>query len=264
MGEPQNVSLDQIENVTGTDVVRMARNGVLLSDPRLGAGASISPGSASAGVLSFAIQPPSRSGTFDHERTINVILASILLMVFAPFLAVVAALIWLEDRGPVIFRHRRIGRNGRSFNCLKFRSMATHAEMRLARLLKDDPVARAEWDRDHKLRNDPRITHIGRFLRASSLDEIPQLINVIRGEMSLVGPRPIVKDEVVRYGRRIESYLKVRPGITGLWQVSGRNDVSYRRRVAMDVLYARRKSFSQDLVILFCTIPAVLLRKGSY
>lgn len=264
MGEPQKVSLDQIEDMTRTDVIRTAPSGHLLSDPRRGAGASIPSAGASAGVLSFAIQPPSRSGMLDPERTINVILASILLMVFAPVFAVVAALIWLEDRGPVIFRHRRIGRNGRSFDCLKFRSMAAHAEMRLARLLKDDPVARAEWERDHKLRNDPRITHTGRFLRASSLDEIPQLINVIRGEMSLVGPRPIVQDEVVRYGRRIESYLKVRPGITGLWQVSGRNDVSYRRRVAMDVLYARRKSFSRDIGILFCTIPAVLLRRGSY
>jgi lipopolysaccharide/colanic/teichoic acid biosynthesis glycosyltransferase len=264
MGELQKVRLDQIEEVVGRDVIRAAPNGGLPSDARRGAGDFISSGNVSAGVLSFAVQPPSRSGMFDHERTINIILASILLVVFAPVFAVVATLIWLEDRGPLIFRHRRIGRNGRLFNCLKFRSMAAHAEMRLARLLKDDPVARAEWDRDHKLRNDPRITKIGRFLRASSLDEIPQLINVIRGDMSLVGPRPIVQDEVVRYGRRIESYLKVRPGITGLWQVSGRNDVSYRRRVAMDVLYARRKSFSRDLVILFCTIPAVLLRKGSY
>ena len=150
------------------------------------------------------------------------------------------------------------------FKCLKFRSMLVDADRRLQELLAQDPVARAEWERDHKLRDDPRITALGSFLRRSSVDEIPQLFNVLRGEMSLVGPRPIVAAEVPRYRRYINHYCSVTPGITGLWQVSGRNDVSYRRRVALDVTYARSKSLLFDLKILAATVPAVLLRKGSY
>jgi lipopolysaccharide/colanic/teichoic acid biosynthesis glycosyltransferase len=142
--------------------------------------------------------------------------------------------------------------------------MAADAEARLAEVLRNDPEARAEWDRDRKLKNDPRITPLGDFLRRSSLDELPQLFNVLRGEMSLVGPRPIVFDEAVKYGRHFRHYCAVKPGITGLWQVSGRNDVSYRARVALDSLYARKKSAVLDGWILLATIPAVLCRRGSY
>ena len=132
------------------------------------------------------------------------------------------------------------------------------------RLEASDPIARLEWEKDHKLRNDPRITRLGSFLRKSSLDELPQLFNVLRGEMSLVGPRPIVDAEVVRYGRYFADYCSVRPGITGLWQISGRNDVSYRRRVALDVAFARARSRSLYVRILAGTVPSVLVRRGSY
>jgi exopolysaccharide production protein ExoY len=142
--------------------------------------------------------------------------------------------------------------------------MAPDAETRLAELLVADQAARCEWERDHKLKNDPRITRIGAFLRKSSLDELPQLLNVLAGHMSLVGPRPIVASEIAKYGQHFPAYCSVRPGITGLWQVSGRNDVSYQRRIAMDVAYSRGNSFALYCKLLAKTIPAVLLRKGSY
>lgn len=198
------------------------------------------------------------------NRGMNVSIAVIALLFFLPVMILVALAIWCQDRGPVFFAHRRIGRNGHKFPCLKFRSMAIDAQERLQELLAKDPQARAEWERDHKLRNDPRVTKLGVFLRKSSLDELPQLINVIRGEMDLVGPRPIVDGEIPKYGPRFKHYCSVNPGITGLWQVSGRNDTSYRSRVAMDCVYAKSKSLRMDLWILLATVPAVLLRKGSY
>ena len=194
----------------------------------------------------------------------DVSLAVLALIFLAPLMGIVGLAIWIQDGGPVFYAQTRIGRDGVGFKCLKFRSMLVDAELRLQHLLASDPAARAEWERDRKLRDDPRITAFGFFLRRSSVDEIPQLINVLRGEMSLVGPRPIVAAEAVRYGRYIHHYCSVPPGITGLWQVSGRNDVSYRRRVALDVTYARSKSLMLDLKILAATVPAVLLRRGSY
>ncbi|WP_249138072.1 sugar transferase [Phenylobacterium montanum] len=211
-----------------------------------------------------AAEAAGASTTLDLEFLINLVLASALLVFFAPLMLGVAAAVFLQDGGPVIFAHRRVGRGGRMFPCLKFRSMASDAQERLQHLLDSDPAARAEWERDHKLRNDPRITRLGEVLRRSSLDELPQLFNVMRGEMSLVGPRPIVEAEARRYGRRVREYCSVRPGITGLWQVSGRNDTSYRRRIAIDVVYSRRKSVLLDARILVMTVPAVLLRRGSY
>jgi exopolysaccharide production protein ExoY len=142
--------------------------------------------------------------------------------------------------------------------------MVVDAEDRLSALLARDPEARREWETDHKLRSDPRVTLLGRFLRVTSLDEFPQLFNVLAGEMSLVGPRPIVTAEVARYGRWFANYCSVRPGVTGVWQVSGRNDVDYRRRVAMDVLYARTRSLTLYVGVLLATVPAVLKRSGSY
>jgi exopolysaccharide production protein ExoY len=198
------------------------------------------------------------------NRGMNVSLAALALLFFLPLMILVALAIWCQDRGPVLFAHRRIGRDGRKFPCLKFRSMAIDAEERLQEVLAADPEARAEWASDHKLRNDPRVTGLGLFLRKSSLDELPQLINVIRGEMDLVGPRPIVDGEIAKYGARFKHYCAVNPGITGLWQVSGRNDASYRSRVAMDCVYAKSKSLPLDLWILVATVPAVLFRKGSY
>ena len=211
-----------------------------------------------------ADQGQARSLASIAERLVNVVLASLGVVVLAPLLLVVAVGVYLSDRGPVLFHHGRLGRRGKMFKCLKFRTMAVDADKRLARLLETDPVARAEWAADHKLRNDPRVTALGGFLRRTSLDELPQLFNVIRGDMSLVGPRPIVPAEAVRYGRYLQHYWSVRPGITGLWQVSGRNDLTYRRRVAIDTLYVRTKNIPLDAFILFATLPAVVLRRGSY
>lgn len=197
-------------------------------------------------------------------RTIDIALAASAILVLLPVLLLIALLIKIQDGGPALYWQKRIGRGGQRFPCFKFRSMVTDAESRLSQYLATNPEARAEWAADHKLRNDPRITALGQFLRKSSLDELPQLLNVLRGEMSLVGPRPIVDAEISRYGRYFEHYCRVRPGITGLWQVMGRNDVSYRRRVALDVTYVKIRSTTTYMAILIKTVPAVVFRSGVY
>ena len=199
-----------------------------------------------------------------QKRGVGMAGALVLLVLFAPVMLVVALAVFIGDPGPVFFRQKRIGFDGRLFDCYKFRTMATDAEARLDALLASDPAARAEWDKDHKLRDDPRVTGVGRFLRKSSLDELPQLWSVLKGDMSLVGPRPIVEKEAARYGRYLQHYCAVRPGLTGLWQISGRNDVSYRRRVAYDVLYVRTSGVYDNLRILVLTVPSVLASRGSY
>lgn len=181
-----------------------------------------------------------------------------------PLLLVIALLIYFDSPGPVIFAHRRIGKNGAPFNCYKFRTMVCNAQEVLAEYLTNNSAAKAEWERDFKLKNDPRITKIGTFLRKTSLDELPQLINVLKGEMSLVGPRPIVKDEITKYGEYIQDYYLVHPGLTGLWQVSGRNDVDYDSRVKMDSWYVRNWSVSLDIVMLLKTIKVVIGKNGAY
>ncbi|MBU1362176.1 MAG: sugar transferase [Gammaproteobacteria bacterium] len=197
-------------------------------------------------------------------RFLDIVIALAVLLFIAPLMLVIAGLIKLQDGGPALFRQSRIGHGGEAFYCLKFRTMVTDAEVRLNALLARDPEVRREWELDHKLRKDPRITALGAFLRKSSLDELPQLFNVLKGEMSLVGPRPIVTAEIPRYGRWFAYYCAVRPGVTGLWQVNGRNNVSYRRRVALDVLYARTVGVRRYVQIMAATVPAVLLRSGSY
>ncbi|WP_242098486.1 sugar transferase [Sphingomonas sp. CROZ-RG-20F-R02-07] len=197
-------------------------------------------------------------------RILDVTLALGLLVFLAPLMLIVMFGITIQDGRAAIFAHRRYGRGGRTFLCYKFRSMAADADARLARLLLHDPVARAEWNLDHKLRRDPRITPIRRFLRKTSIDELPQLFNVLRGEMSLVGPRPIVAAEVARYGRHFQAYCSIRPGVTGIWQISGRNDVGYRRRVAMDSILARRLSPRLYARILVGTVRTVLRGSGAY
>ena len=199
-----------------------------------------------------------------QKRIVDVLGAFVLLVVLAPLMLLIALIVFTADPGPVLFRQKRIGLNGKLFNCFKFRTMATDAEARLESVLANDTLARAEWARDHKLRDDPRVTKIGKFLRTTSLDELPQLWSVLKGEMSLVGPRPIVENEAVRYGRYLSHYCAVRPGLTGLWQISGRNDVSYRRRVAYDVLYVRTARITDNLRILALTVPSVLAKRGSY
>lgn len=196
------------------------------------------------------------------KRAMDFTLAAIVLVVIAPLLAVVWLLVSL-DGGPAIFVHERLGQGGLLFPCFKFRSMYVDAAERLKKHLAANPDARLEWQLTQKLRHDPRVTALGAFLRASSIDELPQFFNVLRGDMSIVGPRPIIQAEASRYAHRFASYCKVRPGITGLWQVSGRSDVTYRRRVALDMVYIRNQSWSLDLAILLKTIPAVLGSKGS-
>ncbi|WP_294395437.1 sugar transferase [uncultured Sphingomonas sp.] len=198
----------------------------------------------------------------DQSRLFDIVGSLFLLVLLAPLLLLITALVFIVDPGPIFFAHRRLGHGGHEFPCLKFRTMVVDAEARLTDLLERDPAARREWARDHKLRDDPRITAIGGLLRTLSLDELPQLLNVLRGEMSLVGPRPIVRGEVYRYGRYFAYYCQVRPGITGLWQVSGRNDVSYRRRVALDVRYARSKSLALDLWIIARTVTCIVQGSG--
>ena len=205
--------------------------------------------------------PASRTTTVSI-RALDIIVALAVLIFVAPMFLFIALAIKLFDPGPVLFAHKRVGQGGKSFGCLKFRSMTVDADQRLRQLLETDADARAEWGLYHKLRNDPRITPLGKFLRRSSLDELPQLLNVLRGEMSLVGPRPIVAGEAERYGRYFDVYCSMKPGLTGLWQVQRRDDTSYRRRVAFDLTYARTRSVALNIKILFLTVPSVLRGHG--
>ena len=197
------------------------------------------------------------------KRGLDITLASLAILVLAPvFLALV--ILVRRDGGPAIFAHRRVGQGGRTFGCLKFRSMASDAEERLAALLASDPQARREWEEHRKLSQDPRVTPIGRFLRSSSLDELPQLLNVVVGDMSLVGPRPVTREELdAHYGPATAAYASVRPGVTGPWQIGGRSDTGYRQRVALDVAYASQPSLITDIRILAMTPIAVLSRRGA-
>lgn len=197
------------------------------------------------------------------KRAFDLAVATTLMLVCLPFMAAIAVLIALQG-WPVVFRHQRVGRGGKPFPCLKFRTMVVDSQEALRRHLEADPDAAEEWARTHKLKHDPRITRIGRVLRKTSLDELPQLANVMMGHMSLVGPRPIVPAEAVHYGERIGHYHGVRPGITGNWQVSGRSDTCYRQRVSLDTAYVLGRSLRKDISILFRTVPAVLRSKGSY
>jgi Undecaprenyl-phosphate galactose phosphotransferase WbaP len=198
-----------------------------------------------------------------RKRLFDMTAAAILLFIFAPLLVLIALTICVTDRGTVFYGHGRLGYDGRRFKCLKFRSMVHDSDAALERHLSANPAARAEWDASQKLRDDPRVTPIGRLLRDTSLDELPQLINVLLGDMSLVGPRPIVQAEVDRYRHRIDDYLRTRPGITGLWQVSGRSDVDYDRRVLLDSQYVASWSFTADVIILLRTVKVVFSREGS-
>ena len=186
------------------------------------------------------------------------------LILLLPMFLMVAALVWLSDPGPVLYGHVRIGKGGRSFRCLKFRSMVLDGDKVLSAHLAANPEAAQEWEAVRKLKSDPRVTPLGRVLRKTSLDELPQLINVLKGEMSLVGPRPIVADEARHYGAAIRDYMAVRPGLTGLWQIGGRSDTSYAERVRLDQTYVQRRNLGLDLWVLMRTVVVVLKGRGSY
>lgn len=198
------------------------------------------------------------------KRALDIALSILLLPIALPLLAFIYCLIKIDSNGPVLFKSERVGKDGKIFNIYKVRTMVVNAEEKLTELLKSDPHLKREWEIDHKLRNDPRVTRIGKFIRTLSLDELPQLWNVIKGEMSFVGPRPIVEAEVPKYGNHFRIYKSVKPGITGLWQVSGRNDISYEARVNFDRHYVEKMSFAQDLLIIGKTIPVALSKKGAY
>lgn len=195
------------------------------------------------------------------KRVFDLVSSVMLLPILIPIIAGLYMLVRMSG-GPGFFGHKRIGKDGRIFRCWKLRTMVPDAEERLRALLANDSEARKSWETDRKLRDDPRITKFGEFLRKTSLDELPQIINVLRGEMSLIGPRPVTPDELEKYGASRMIYLAMRPGVTGLWQVSGRNDVSYSQRVTLDRQYFETMSLRVDLVVLFKTTGAVLRRTG--
>lgn len=198
------------------------------------------------------------------KRGFDVLLASMALLFFSPIFLMLMALVKFSDGGSVFYGHSRIGHGGRSFRCLKFRTMRQDGDRILKEYLENNPAAYEEWRTTRKLLDDPRITTVGGVLRKLSLDELPQLINIIRGEMSIVGPRPVVEDELEMYDTAAHLYLRSRPGLTGLWQVSGRNDVSYAARVALDSHYVENWSLLTDLKIIGLTVPAVCFSRGSY
>lgn len=203
-----------------------------------------------------------------HNKALKFVLDLVVTFIgtilISPIFVFIALWIYIDSPGPIIFRHMRIGKNGKKFYCYKFRSMCVDAEEKLQNLLEHNPQARAEWEKDFKLQCDPRITKSGNFLRKTSLDELPQIFNVLKGEMSLVGPRPIVEEEVKRYGKYIADYYMVRPGITGIWQTSGRSDVSYDERVQMDTWYVRNWNVWFDMILLWRTFKVVIEKKGAY
>ncbi len=212
---------------------------------------------------------PFRTGAVKQDGTtiftdlMHRLAAATLLLLFAPLMLIVSWRIWRTDGAPIFFGHYRVGRGGKLFSCLKFRTMRRDAEDVLQRLLDSDPALKAQWARDQKLDNDPRITPIGRFLRKTSLDELPQLLNVLAGDMRLVGPRPVTPTELMRYDTLRWHYLAVAPGITGLWQVSGRNQLSYEQRIALDRDYVQGASLWLDVRILLRTAVVVVTGHGA-
>ncbi|UVC19137.1 sugar transferase [Mesorhizobium onobrychidis] len=192
------------------------------------------------------------------KRLLDLMVASTALILAGPILVLIPLLIKVTTGGPVLFVHRRIGFNGKVFDCYKFRTMVPNAEEVLERHLNSNPQAAQEWAANQKLKCDPRILFLGKMLRKSSLDELPQLFNILRGDMSCVGPRPVVADELQRYGAASHEYLKTRPGLTGLWQINGRNMTEYSHRVLLDTQYVRTWSLRRDLSILMRTIPAIM------
>jgi exopolysaccharide production protein ExoY len=198
------------------------------------------------------------------KRAFDIVFALIAIVVLLPLLAGCCLVVLATSRGPILFRHRRIGYGGRNFDCLKFRTMETDAEQKLRDYLAQNDDARREWQANHKLASDPRITPFGAFMRRSSLDELPQLFNVLLGDMSIVGPRPIITDEVEKYQEYFGVYASGRPGVTGLWQVKGRNTTTYPQRVAYDVEYLRNWSLLRDIWIVIATVGEVCTGRGAY
>ena len=200
------------------------------------------------------------------KRAGDIIFSTSVIIFGTPIFLFLAIFVKISSPGPIFYVQKRIGRNYKKFGCIKFRTMYKDSDLLLEKLLSNSSSLREEFESDFKLRQDPRITPIGRFLRRSSLDELPQFFNVLKGEMSVVGPRPIVKDELDRYGSAMDEVISVRPGLTGLWQVSGRNNLTYSKRVQMDLFYARYRSFNLDLEIILLTLGVLFfpMDRGAY
>jgi exopolysaccharide production protein ExoY len=207
-------------------------------------------------------------GTIKHnffKRSFDILFSLSAILLLAPLFIGIMLAIRLSSKGKSVYSHERIGRGGKIFRCFKFRTMYKDADPRLKELLAHDPELREEWDRTHKLRQDPRVTKVGAFLRKTSLDELPQFWNVLKGDMSVVGPRPVVQAEILKYfGPKAAKVFSIRPGLTGIWQVSGRSDTSYGRRILLDELYVDSRSFILDLKLIFKTIKIMFSCKGAY
>ena len=204
---------------------------------------------------------------YKNSKRFFEIIFSLFIIIFSfPIFILFAFLIKLSSKGPIFYDQTRLGKNKKPFKCIKFRTMSEESDDILKNLLMKDKELREEFEKTQKLKNDPRITPIGKFLRKTSLDELPQFLNVLKGEMSVVGPRPIIEEEKVRYGKNLNKVLSIKPGITGLWQVSGRNNLSYQRRVFLDLIYVNDRNFYMDFNILIRTIGVVLFPfdRGAY
>ena len=197
------------------------------------------------------------------KRIFDIVFASFVLTVFSPIYLILMVLIALNSQGPIFYVQQRVGKNRQIFNCIKFRTMVNNADEMLESIVSDSEQMREEFENNFKLKQDPRITKIGKFLRLTSLDEFPQFWNVLKGEMSVVGPRPLVPEELPKYGRKINTVLKIKPGITGLWQVSGRNDIPYPKRVKIDVYYASSNNWLLDLWIIYKTIGVIIFPRNN-
>ncbi len=199
------------------------------------------------------------------KRVFDLVFSILFIIVFFPFFLFLALLVYFSSPGPVFYGHERIGRGGQKIKCWKFRTMHKNADKILAKMLKKNPVMKAEWDLYYKLKNDPRITKIGHFLRKTSLDELPQFFNVIRGQLSVVGPRPCVEKELFQnYGAKTSKILSIRPGITGIWQTSGRNNLTREERVEIEEEYIDNRNLWLDLKLILKTVPTIIFSKGAY
>lgn len=199
------------------------------------------------------------------KRIFDIAFSLSILVLFLPVFAIIALIVAATSKGAIVYAHSRVGRGGKKFGCYKFRSMYFDADKRLEELLKSNPELKKEWEKNFKLKNDPRITPIGSFLRKTSLDEFPQFWNVLKGDLSVVGPRPVIQDEIVKYyGDKAAFVLSIRPGLTGLWQVSGRSNTSYDVRVSLDEEYINKQSLALDIKLVLKTIPAMLTSRGAY
>ncbi len=196
------------------------------------------------------------------KRIFDLLVSSLVFIICIPIFLIVGIFIKIDSRGPVFYKHKRIGKNGKTIYLYKFRSMYNDADVRLKELLKD-PKIKKEWEENYKLHNDPRITRVGKILRRTSIDELPQLLNILKGDMSLIGPRPLVDGEIEKYGKNKSKFLSVTPGLTGFWACSGRSNITYKERMELELYYVDHMSLFLDIKIIFKTIIAVLKGHGA-